>query len=129
MLCYQPWHNYLNIQSVLNIEDFKLSFELFLCRDISWVWRTHEISLHKNNSPGFPDKDTPLTGSCYILYVYYVSSVYILVTLYKSTPTYLGLLLVDMHVDYRLKKIILVILIPQKSGFESFSFLIKKKIN
>ncbi len=77
----------------------------------------------------FADKDTPLTGSCYILYVYYVSSVYILVTLYKSTPTYLGLLLVDMHVDYRLKKIILVILIPQKSGFESFSFLIKKKVN
>ncbi len=24
-----------------------------------------EISLHKNNSPGSPDKDTPLTGSCY----------------------------------------------------------------
>ncbi len=29
--------------------------------------RTHEISLHKNNLPGSPDKDTPLTGSCYIL--------------------------------------------------------------
>ncbi len=41
------------------------SGSLFLCRDISWVRRTNEISLHKNNSPGSPDKDTPLTGSCY----------------------------------------------------------------
>ncbi len=27
--------------------------------------RTHEIFLHKNNSPASPDKDTPLTGSCF----------------------------------------------------------------
>ncbi len=25
---------------------------------------THEISVHKKNSPGSPDKNTPLTGSC-----------------------------------------------------------------
>ncbi len=37
----------------------------FLWRDISFVLRTHEISLHKNNSLGSPDKDTALTGSCY----------------------------------------------------------------
>ncbi len=30
---------------------------------------THEISLYKNNSPGSPDKDTPLTGSCYSYYL------------------------------------------------------------
>ncbi len=41
------------------------SGSLFLGRDISFVLRTHEISLHKNNSPGSPDRDTPLTGSCY----------------------------------------------------------------
>ncbi len=32
---------------------------------VKFILRTHEISLHKNNSPGSPDKDTPLTGSCY----------------------------------------------------------------
>ncbi len=25
--------------------------ELFLCRDISWVWRMNELSRHKNNTP------------------------------------------------------------------------------
>ncbi len=38
---------------------------LFLCRDISFVLHTHEISLHKNNEPASPYKDTSLTGSCY----------------------------------------------------------------
>ncbi len=38
---------------------------LFLCRDISFVVHTHDIFLHKNNSPGTPDKDASLTGSCY----------------------------------------------------------------
>ncbi len=42
-----------------------IKYLLFLCRDISFVIRTHEISLDKNNSPGSPDKDTPLSGSCY----------------------------------------------------------------
>ncbi len=31
----------------------------------SFVLQVHEISLHKNNSPTSPDKDTPLTDSCY----------------------------------------------------------------
>ncbi len=49
---------------------------LFLCRDISFVLRTHEISLHKQNSPGSADKDTPLTGSCYtIRYKYTLDSI------------------------------------------------------
>ncbi len=29
----------------------------------------HEISLHKNNSPASPDKNTPLTDSCYNTWV------------------------------------------------------------
>ncbi len=42
------------------------SGSLFLCRDISFILRTHEIFLHKNNSPGSADKiDTQLNGSCY----------------------------------------------------------------
>ncbi len=28
-----------------------ITHELCLCRDISWVWRTSEITIHKNNSP------------------------------------------------------------------------------
>ncbi len=42
------------------------------------VLQTHEISLHKNKSPGSPDKDTPITGSCYKLSchtLFHISSV------------------------------------------------------
>ncbi len=30
-----------------------------------FVFRTHEISLHKNNSPASPDEDIPVTGCSY----------------------------------------------------------------
>ncbi len=41
---------------------------IVLCRDISFVLHTPDISLHKNNSPESPDKDTPLAGSYKIGY-------------------------------------------------------------
>ncbi len=42
---------------------------MYPCLEIRFIvfFRTHEICLHKNNSPGSPDKDTLLTGSCYII--------------------------------------------------------------
>ncbi len=43
----------------------ELKLLIALCRGISFVLRTHDISLDKNNSPGSPDKDAQLTGSCY----------------------------------------------------------------
>ncbi len=60
MFASEAWKNIIPLLSVWKkVQPSSLGLTKF------HLLRTHEISLHKNNSPTYPDKDTPLTGSCY----------------------------------------------------------------
>ncbi len=76
---------------------------------------THEILLHKNNSPGPPDKYTPLTGSC----IWKIMSVYgrhgIIILMVTSPLVLLHMVVMGDHLCFNFNTCVAHMNLPRKT--------------